>query len=84
LLEGKEVGGQIAQNRSKSDDKSVDSVRIQDFFNAGLSPHSPQQHNYITLWYLLSEGIFIIDEDVLIMSRFFLFVLDVLSILLKE
>ena len=27
------------QNRAKSDDKSVDSVRNQDFFNAGLSPY---------------------------------------------
>ena len=33
-------GGQIAQNRSKSDDKNVDSVRNQHFFNAGLTPHS--------------------------------------------
>jgi len=35
------LGGQIAQNRSKSDDKFVDSVRSQDFLNAGLTPHSP-------------------------------------------
>jgi len=35
----KEGGGQIAQNRSKSDDNFVDSVRSRDFFNAGLSPH---------------------------------------------
>ena len=27
------------QNRAKSDNRSVDSVRNQDFFNAGLSPY---------------------------------------------
>jgi len=36
---GQNVQNDGHKNRAKSDDKSVDSVRNQDFFNAGLSPY---------------------------------------------